>query len=288
MSVEMKDKIQALRQKHIVMNRPYLALIVMPLWACLIKNLVGMPDIAISVEWPVYKVGVFAILGAFMCLKLHRKWFSSDYKGNLLGRNTLYGLLLLLPSMIFVVLNLLGIKNMKETSFITILMSVIAGATPGVFEEVAFRGLAGSNFMRFFHDGKKIRIAAILTGVIFGGVHIVNLIKGAALSSTFTQVLYAIGLGILFAAVFFRTGTLWPTIIVHSLIDISHYVVHSSGVLSSETPTAQIIMLSAFAVVYAGWGLYLLRDSKVPEINAIWKDIWGSDYVEEGKPAPAE
>ena len=279
----LKEKISRLQESHVIMNRPYLALFIMPLWAAIIKNITCIPDYIIRNLWPDYHIGIFAILGGFLCLSIHRKWFSADFKGNLQTRNTGKGLILLLPTAVFVLLNLVQPGKLKELSFTGILMSLIAGTTPGVFEEVAFRGLAGSNFMRFFHTGKKIRLAAILTGVLFGGVHIMNLIAGAALSSTLLQVAYAIGLGIAFAAVYFRTGTLWPTIILHSLIDISHYLTSASGVLKAESSTPEIILLAAFAVIFTAWGLYLMRDSKVPEINAVWKDVWGSEYLEEEK-----
>ena len=278
----LKEKIRKLRESHIIMNRPYLALFVMPLWAAIIKNITCIPDQVIRQIWPEYQIGIFAILGAFLCLSIHKKWFSSDFKGNLQTKNLGRGLVLLLPTAVFVILNLTSLEKLKEASFVSILVSIIAGTTPGVFEEVAFRGLAGSNFMRFFHTGKKIRLAAILTGILFGGVHIVNLMAGAALSSTLIQVVYAMGLGIAFAAVYFRTGTLWPTIILHSLIDISHYLTSSSGILKAESSTLQIIILAVLAVVFTAWGFYLMRDSKVPEINAVWKSIWGCEYVEDG------
>ena len=263
------------------MDRPWLALILMPLWSMLFQNVGSFLDMmAKDLISPAYPGGVCCILMGFLALWIHKLIFRPEFKGSLNGKNLGKGILFLLPAFAFVIMNLMGLNNSTGHTLASVIAAILAGSVPGVVEEVAFRGLSGSNFMRLWHDGKKIRLAAILTGIVFGGVHIANLIAGAALSATLVQVAYAIGLGIMFAAVYFRTGSLWPSIIMHCLIDISYHLQATSGILSKAASTRTIILLGTFAVLFTAYGLFLLRDKKVDEINAVWKDIWGQEYVE--------
>lgn len=85
---------------------------------------------------------------------------------------------------------------------------------PGIWEEVAFRGVI-LNLQR----RKYSKITVIfLNGILFGLFHFVNLF-GQDLFLTVLQVIYASCLGISFAYMFIKTNSLLPSILVHYLID---------------------------------------------------------------------
>ena len=86
---------------------------------------------------------------------------------------------------------------------------------PGIWEEVAFRGVILNLQMRKYSKYSVI----FLNGIIFGLFHFVNMLGGQELSTTLLQVIYASCLGISFAYMFIKTNSLLPSIIAHYLID---------------------------------------------------------------------
>lgn len=91
----------------------------------------------------------------------------------------------------------------------------------GLAEEMIFRGIFFNSFKRFFGDTNKgIILSMILSSAMFGVVHVVNLTGHPELIvSTIAQMIYAILFGAMFCVVYYRTGNLWPGIILHGLID---------------------------------------------------------------------
>ena len=85
---------------------------------------------------------------------------------------------------------------------------------PGIWEEVAFRGVI-LNLQR----RKYSKLTVIfLNGILFGLFHFVNLIR-QDLFLTVLQVVYASCLGISFAYMFIKTNSLLPSILAHYLVD---------------------------------------------------------------------
>ncbi len=94
--------------------------------------------------------------------------------------------------------------------FIFILMLI-----PGIWEEVAFRGVILNLQLKKYSN----RTSIILNGALFGLFHLTNLIFGADLFLTLMQAIYASCLGIAFAYIYVRTKSLLPTIIAHYLVN---------------------------------------------------------------------
>lgn len=283
---------------HKIMNHPILALFLMPMWCMLIASVGGGVLDAIVKEYnSAYPGGIGVALFALLCLAIHKGWFKGEFVGNLRFKNAGTGLLLILPGFVLMVMNML------DTDFSVLaprdyLNALFLGMAPGIAEEVAFRGLSGSNMMRVWRDENKIPLAVVLTALVFGGVHLLNVFVGASQAITVTQGIYAIGLGILFAAVYFRTGTLWPSIVTHTLIDASAFLnkelVESGGVLTDNGgfELAMLIPMAA-GIICAALGFRYIRKEKRGEIIALWDEKWkrtGSDETppEEGITTEAE
>ncbi|MEE9379395.1 MAG: type II CAAX endopeptidase family protein [Candidatus Lokiarchaeia archaeon] len=94
--------------------------------------------------------------------------------------------------------------------FIFILMLI-----PGIWEEVAFRGVILNLQLKKYSN----RTSIILNGVLFGLFHLTNLIFGADLFLTLMQAIYASCIGIAFAYIYVRTKSLLPAILAHYLLD---------------------------------------------------------------------
>lgn len=86
---------------------------------------------------------------------------------------------------------------------------------PGIWEEVAFRGIILTLLLKKYSEKKAI----IIDGLLFGVMHFLNIIGGADVGSTIIQVLYATTLGFAFAYLYIKTESLVPCIIAHYLID---------------------------------------------------------------------
>jgi acetyl-CoA acetyltransferase len=82
-------------------------------------------------------------------------------------------------------------------------------------EELFFRG--------FVLEGLRPqgwRWAIIGSAALFGASHTVNLVAGANLPFTFMQIAATTAGGVAFAAIRIRTGSLWPVIVLHVILDV--------------------------------------------------------------------
>ena len=90
--------------------------------------------------------------------------------------------------------------------------------TPGIWEEVSFRGVMIPNLKRKYSQMSVI----LISGIAFGLAHAMNFIgvlAGGNPWSTIVQIMYATSLGFVFGYMFIRTKSLIPCIILHYLID---------------------------------------------------------------------
>lgn len=101
--------------------------------------------------------------------------------------------------------------NGVELIFATLSMILV-----GFVEEMIFRGFL---FKAMLGNGKTV-VAIIVSAATFGIGHIVNLFAGQASFETIMQVIFAVSWGFIFTMVFYKSGSLLPCIIAHSMIDI--------------------------------------------------------------------
>jgi membrane protease YdiL (CAAX protease family) len=97
---------------------------------------------------------------------------------------------------------------------------------PGIWEEIAFRGVIFALLAKLYSERKTI----IINGVMFGLFHLINLLNLISLSedpelmldrlyNILFQVIYATAMGLFFAYMYSKTKSLIPVIICHYLID---------------------------------------------------------------------
>jgi len=93
---------------------------------------------------------------------------------------------------------------------------------PGIWEEVAFRGIVLVLLLKIYSE----RTSIIINSVSFGLFHLINLVnmrssptpEVVAINVTF-QVIYTTAAGFVFAYLFVKTNSLIPSILSHYLID---------------------------------------------------------------------
>ena len=256
---------------------PILGLFLLPLGCMLMARYL---DTGVALLSQITDFGIFAsalgsVLAGALCLYIHKGWYAGDYEGSLKLRNLGKGLLMLLPFLVVLVGNALAI-DFSSLSAENVLAIFVASVAPGFVEEVAFRGLAGANFMRTWRTEKKIVLSATLTSIVFGAAHLGNLSEGAGVIITFSQVIYAMGFGIILSAVFLRTGSLIPSILAHTLVDFTAFMQPAGTEVLTDNGSFNLGMLVSIVIglVLGALGYYYIRPSKRKEILDLWAKKW--------------
>ena len=149
-----------------------------------------------------------------------------------------------LPLAVIASTNLWGGVAMHFSPVETVLY-VVSMIGVGILEEIIFRGFLFKALCR-----ENAKSAILISSITFGVGHIVNLLNGAELLPTLLQVCYAAAVGFLFTVLFYRSGTLLPCILTHSVVNsLSAF----GGEISPGLELAAAGGMSAVALAYAAW-----------------------------------
>jgi membrane protease YdiL (CAAX protease family) len=85
-----------------------------------------------------------------------------------------------------------------------------------MFEEVCFRGVFLTMLLRKYGQNRAIFYSALA----FGAAHIFALLAGGNLVTTVAQVIWAFLFGLFYGYLFVKTGSLWPSLIIHWLSNV--------------------------------------------------------------------
>ncbi len=275
-------------KKHIVFDHPILSMILMPV--VLFAFITSVGDIVrallgISSSHLISAVG--EITAAVIVLALHQFWFRNElhhfFSAKNFGRGLLIGFGVMGVPLILLVMRIVSI-TLGETKIGNVGLALIYGLAPGIGEEVIFRIIPISIAMRS-RNKNVITIVLVVTSLIFGLGHSVNLLAGADPMQTLLQVIYATALGLTFAAIYLRTGNIWITIFIHTLTDFTSYIAldtqEAGGVLADKAEMATIIGLSVLSVIFFINALIAFRKSQREKIPAVWDRIWGREAIAE-------
>ena len=219
------------------------------------------------------------VLSIAIMMGVYKLWFRPEFEGMLKGDLPL-GFLLGLIELIYVVVTfavsmMFGYElNIKPLTSVIIFSSLGAG----LGEEFIFRGVLISTLMRQWKDQNKFRSAAVLSGIVFGLIHATNVFAGADPLRTLLQVIGAVGIGIMFTAVYLRSGSILPCMFYHTLHDIIA-IAGESEVTETGIITASKISMGdganlLMSLVLAAIALWLLRPEKNEEMRALWNRKW--------------
>ncbi len=93
----------------------------------------------------------------------------------------------------------------------------------GFVEEGVFRGALFYGLSTRFSP----LVTVVLTAMVFGLFHFVNLIDGAPFSQTLYQAIHAGAMGFLYASLRLRLGAVWPLMLIHGFWDFSLFILQS-------------------------------------------------------------
>ncbi len=123
---------------------------------------------------------------------------------------------------------------------------VICMLCVGFLEEVIFRGFLFAAIAR-----ENVKSAVVISAVTFGVGHIINLFNGSGmeLADNLCQIVFAGAVGFLLVTIFYRGGSLYPCIFVHSAVNTLGTFANDTN-LTTETRLGHLAVLIAVAAAY--------------------------------------
>lgn len=161
----------------------------------------------------------------------------------------------------------------------------------GLAEEMAFRGLIAGTLLEAFGTSRAgVWKATALSGVLFGVAHLSNVL-GASLLGVCIQTVVASVLGMLFAAIYYRSGNLWVTIFLHAAMDTASLLggglfVGGTDATVAETISGYSLVNLLPVVTYLLPTVFLLRKKKLPELQALWTRPVSCESTQTGAAEP--
>lgn len=139
----------------------------------------------------------------------------------------------------------------------------------GFREESIYRGVIANNLgIAFGKDQRGVWKAVVISGLIFGLVHLMNIFTGVDPARAAIQAVSACALGMYFTAIYYRGGNLWVLILIHCLTDAGG--LFRPAFTTAATQAGQINELSLTGLiiipVYLGITVFLLRKKKMDEV----------------------
>lgn len=116
-----------------------------------------------------------------------------------------------IPLIFIATVNLWSGININNSAGETI-FHILTMLNIGFIEEIIFRG-----FLFRMMAKQNVKMAVHISAITFGIGHIVNLLNGADVIPTLMQICYAISIGYLFVIIFYKSKSLVPCIITHSV-----------------------------------------------------------------------
>ncbi|MCH4072257.1 CPBP family intramembrane glutamic endopeptidase [Pseudoramibacter sp.] len=111
-------------------------------------------------------------------------------------------------------------RNIRRTSPAKGFRICLFGLSVGFFEEVFIRvGMVNQLRLAFPDSPRSAWAISLISGAFFASLHWINL-GAQSLSLTAMQVIQAFGIGVLWAAIYWRSGNILVPIVMHSLTDI--------------------------------------------------------------------
>ena len=171
-----------------------------------------------------------------------------EYYG-FVGVKDLKKYLYFIPLLLILSVNLWSGINING-SWKAIVFYILNMLNVGFIEEVIFRG-----FLFKMMEKDNLRNAIIVSSITFGVGHIVNLFMGADLIPTLLQIAYATSIGYLFVTIFYKSKSLIPCIITHSIMN-------ALSVFSVETTKMMYISSTFLIIVPLVYAFYINKKVK--------------------------
>ncbi|MCZ7674151.1 MAG: CPBP family intramembrane metalloprotease [Chloroflexi bacterium] len=149
------------------------------------------------------------------------------------------------------------IEGIPDTDLAQVLLFFVLALLSGFVEETLFRGL----MLRVLRPTGVWR-ASIISALLFGVMHILNVLSFSNPTAALLQVGYASAIGFCYAALVIRTGTIWPLILAHFLTNFAGFMAASGTGAAGPVAFREMMFTAVYIVVLSAYGVYLLRSNQ--------------------------
>lgn len=266
-------------KKHPVLSIPVLGAVLLAIHAYMAYGLVfACPGALLDkyiADGAFGFTSLFAAIGGIVVLFIHKFWFRDEFKGCVrkdYGDRKFKWLVTF-----FVLFDLAAIlcTYLSSTIAIPTLELTFMALMAGIGEEVTFRALPISIAMRNSDNKKCIVIAVAVSSFLFGIFHSLNALAGGDVLTVTLMVIRTFGKGVLYAAIFLRTGNILITIVMHVFHD---YIAFFAALGSTDvTPRAVTVLNSVVLIAYTIITVIvavLLLKGHSDEIMDVWRERW--------------
>lgn len=213
----------------------------------------------------VVKELILAILSLIVML-LFKNFYVFTQKKEKLSRSLFYGLFFLMFATLYTIIGMIGV--IESSSWYTLLNIFLWSLLVGICEEFLCRGWLLNEFLERFGDSKKgVWYSIIISGIIFGLMHLGNIESGQSVANTIIQVINATGIGIAFGSIYYKTRNIWSVIILHAYWDFSLFLSSYGSPITASTEIVTSITL--LGVIFS----LLMVASEIFSIVPIAKDF---------------
>ena len=165
---------------------------------------------------------VLAILILIVML-IFKNGYVFTQKKDKVHKGLFYGLYYIIGSLLFILF--FGIAGGALKNISGVINLLIGCFFLGMAEEFLCRGWLLNEFLERYGDTKKgIWYSIIVSGVIFGLIHLGNIATGQPVFTTIQQALFAAAAGIMYGLIYYKTKNIWSVIILHGLWDFALFL----------------------------------------------------------------
>ncbi len=174
------------------------------------------------------------------------------------------------------------LQGIHSTFAVKLVNACLIGATVGIVEEFSFRGLVFGGFLQKLGSSKKnIIIASILSGLLFGAMHVVYSVLegevtsfGTGMAALFKTIQTGI-FGVTLAFIYYTTKNIYAVAALHSLDDFLLFLL--SSVQPSEAMKADSYVSGNTTVIVVGYTIFTLI--MVPALIKAMKDLKENEAI---------
>lgn len=206
-------------------------------------------------------IAAFALTIVFILYLQSKKNAFSYYGFHAISRLQAKKVLYFIPIFIIPCFALFDGLN-KELSLLDIFIYASMMIFIAFIEELLFRG-----FLINALKPKGIYFAIIVSSVIFGLLHSVNIIGGKSMIDTIVQVVFAILIGILLAQLYLITNSIIPGMIWHFVNNFFNSISNKSENATQYYTLLLIVLLSIIYAIYLFWMMKKERSTRLDELD---------------------
>ncbi len=244
-----------------VSRHPIIFSVLVVLAALIVINLLGviftylkLPELTSRLIVEIVFCGYVIFLLTYL-----RWWKEAGFKLPTIQRNLLALLPLLILPLLVVISSGIKAASANLVIWFAIYTFIVGFVEEGLLRGVVLRALLPIGVMR----------AVVLSSLFFGLGHLLNILQGASPSATIVQIIYSILLGFGFAGARLYSGSIWPAIVIHFLIDFVDvagrgFVLAPPQALTLSGVVVTLVLTGLFAI----YGWWLLRRSRISNLVA--------------------